>query len=440
MQSISTFLLTFIAYLMCSSVTNGQTTEIDEYLIEAEKRGFFSGSAVVVKGTEVLLNKGYGYADHEHVIRNGPSTVHRIGSLSKPMTAMALLKLFGEDDSRSLEDPIGKYLPQVPSTWGMVTVSQLLNHTSGIPDHFGDLDAVPVEDTYLEIEKVFKQNQDASLKSNPGEQYRYSNFGYVLLGRIAEVVSGLSYDQFMKRYLFEPLKMTTSFYDDPRVIIQNRGQGYRLKEGRLMNDKLKDPAGYSAGGLLSTTNDLVKWSKSFTKDLILTDSDRTKLFTPYKEGYGFGWKVSNKSGRTLYHHNGGTHGFSSRAVYFPQEQLFIGILSNLEDIRCAAFTCDMISMLLDLDHPKMTSIELGTDRLKEFTGRFKSADGDERSIEWAKNSLYMVIGTRRFELVPLSETTLCYKDYRDIRLTFNDKKVMEVSSCYADNTIYHRED
>lgn len=118
-------------------------------------------------------------ADYENGIPNTTYTLHRIGSLTKPITALGLLKLISRDGRIALSDTLGKFFSNIPTSWSNVKVIDLMTHTSGIPDHFGDMAAVPVEKTNDEILKVFRLNYTEPLHSVPGTEYAYNNFGYV---------------------------------------------------------------------------------------------------------------------------------------------------------------------------------------------------------------------------------------------------------------------
>lgn len=211
----------FLTFLFPTGLIYGQS-EIDKYLQEITNLKSFSGTVIISVKDEIIIHKGFGYADIENQIPNSEQSVHRIGSLTKQMTSMGILRLFGSNESLSLNDTIGQYMANLPEAWKQITVFHLLTHTSGIPNHFGDLDAVPVEDTFKEIEKVFEKEKNGELKNIPGETYSYSNFGYVILGRIIEIVSGENYADYLTKEIFNPLDMNNTSYDDPRIIIQGR--------------------------------------------------------------------------------------------------------------------------------------------------------------------------------------------------------------------------
>lgn len=206
-----------------------------------------------------------------------------------------------------------------------------------------------------------------------------------------------------------------------------------------MNDALKDPAAYSAGGILSTTEDLYKWSKSLKTDIILDQNQRELMFTPYKNDYGLGWQILNKNGRKMYNHNGSTHGYNSRIVFYPKEDVFIAILGNNEDVRAAAITCDIEALIFnDQTHLLAFPYNLKNTELQNFVGVYQSQAGDERSIELKDNKLFYVNGGSKFEITALSDDSFYLSKYEDFRLRFSNKNTLEISSCSANATEYKR--
>ena len=431
-----TEILTFFFFLI--SINFGQSqSEIETYLTEIAKLKSFSGTVLISIKDKVILNKGFGMANYEHHIPNTSNSVHRLASLTKPFTAMGILKLLEQHDSLSLNASLGNIFKTLPESWKAVTIFHLLTHTSGIPNHFGDLDAVPVEETFEEIEKVFKLEKDSQLKSTPGETYRYNNFGYVLLGRIIEVVSSKLYSDYLKEYIFDPLAMNHTKYDDPRTIIEYRSEGYKIGKLGLQNDALKDPAAYAAGGLLSTTDDLLKWSKALKANLILSQDSRKQMFTPFKSNYGLGWQIVQKKGKTMYNHNGSSHGYDTRIVFYPKENIFIAVLGNNEDLRAAAITCDIEGLIFNqLEHILSLPIKLSKDKLIAFAGNYTSEKDNKRSIQLRGHQLMYINENSAYELMPISKTEFCFKNYEDIRLTFFENHSFEITSCSLNPKIY----
>jgi CubicO group peptidase (beta-lactamase class C family) len=201
------------------------------------------GAVLVERGGETLLRAAYGPAEAELDVANRPEAVFRIGSLTKPFTATAVLRAV-ERGEMALDDRICSSLSPCPSSWSGVTVHHLLSHTSGIPDSFGRLEAVPVEETAAELGRVLAElvEEGEALDSAPGEAYRYSNFDYVLLGVLLELAEGAPWAEVLAREIFRPLAMTGTAYDDVWALVPGRVRGYRLRNGSLANTEYDDHA------------------------------------------------------------------------------------------------------------------------------------------------------------------------------------------------------
>jgi len=319
------FYLLFIACFSCYAQNS-----LQQYIHDSIELNGFSGYVLVSQHNKIVLKKGYGKASFELDINNTGETKFRIGSLTKQFTS-ACIMLLVQKNKLNITDKLNKYLPNCPGEWKEVTIFHLLTHTSGIPELFQKLEAVPVEDTQKEIERVISSNENKILDSFPGEKYKYSNFGYILLGYIIEKVTNKNYSDFLHENIFSPAGMINTLYDDPRPIIKNRAAGYRWKNRVLYNYDNSDPAGFSAGGLLSTANDFVKWNVFLNSDKIFSTATKKLMFSPYKNNYALGWKVVERKGKTIQTHNGGTKGFVSCIIRDVSDDVLIVIFSNNED-------------------------------------------------------------------------------------------------------------
>ncbi|MEZ5429492.1 MAG: serine hydrolase domain-containing protein [Pyrinomonadaceae bacterium] len=322
--------------------------KIERYFARRENDAKFSGAVLAARNGSLIFKKGFGMANFEFSIPNSPRTRFRIGSVTKPLTAIAVMML-QEKGRLNVEDGICKYLSasSCPDEWRDVKIRHLLTHTSGIPDLFGAMDAVPVEKTAEEIDRVIAGIKNRQLKARPGEVYAYSNFGYCLLGYIIEKASGKLYAELLDDYIFKPLQMNGTLYDDPRPLIKDRAEGYIRRSGQIYNDKLTDPAGYSAGGLLSSVEDLLVLNDALNSGRLLSRESLDRMFTPFKNEYGFGWKITaDKNGR-VFNHTGETHGFSSHIAYYPKEKIFIVVLSNIENEDARNTASDIAGIIFD---------------------------------------------------------------------------------------------
>src|SRR6202050_350264 len=216
----------------------------------------FMGSVLVARGNDIVLDKGYGFADLEWDVPNSPTTKFRLGSVTKQFTAASIL-LLEERGKLKVDDPVKKYLPDAPAAWDKVTIYNLLTHTSGIPNFTSFPDYRSTEATPVTPEQLVARFRDKPLEFEPGEKFKYDNSGYVLLGYLIEKVSGQTYAQFVQENIFTPLQMKDSGYDSNTAIIMHRASGYsKGKEGIENAGYIHMSIPFSAGSLYSTVEDL----------------------------------------------------------------------------------------------------------------------------------------------------------------------------------------
>jgi CubicO group peptidase (beta-lactamase class C family) len=308
--------------------------KLDDYLTRIEQAGF-SGAWLVAKEGDVVLAKGYGMADREKGVPVTPDTVFDIGSITKQFTAAAILKLEMEG-KLSVDDRITAYFDNVPQDRETVTIHHLLTHTSGMRESLGS-DYAPIT-----REKIVERAMKAKLLWQPGERYRYSNAGYSLLGAIVEMVSGGSYEAYLRENLFEPAGMTQTGYLLPQWKPDRLACGYtRNKDWGTPLDHRWDSDGpywnlRANGGILSTVWDMYRWHLALKGDKILSKEAKNKMFTPHvpeeeggKSYYGYGW-VWVKTGRrtTLITHNGGNGIFFADFLRYVDEDVVILFMTN----------------------------------------------------------------------------------------------------------------
>ena len=230
----------------------------------------------------------------------------------------------------ALDNPVEQFVPNTPDAWSKVTVRHLLNRRSGIPPPAG-LDEFPkgVATPYTpqELVDVFLPK---SLKFEPGSKFEYSNSGYYVLGYIIERVSGQTYATYLKEHIFAPLGMSASGFDSVEDVIPNRATGYSRDGGSLKHAMFVDwTIAYSAGGLYSTVGDMLAWDRGI--ETLLGPVAYRSLAQPKGQGYNFGWFVTrDDEGRLRMHHEGSNPGFGAYVIRYPEQGLFIVILSNLE--------------------------------------------------------------------------------------------------------------
>ena len=292
----------------------------------------------VIKDGKILKLGTYGSADMESKIPVTTNTVFRIGSVSKQFVATAIMMLV-EQGRIGLDDLASKYLDDTPKSWQKITVRNLLTHTSGIPDFNNEnirMETSPGDYDH----RVVKALAKCRLHFAPGDEWRYSNSNYHLLGMIIQKITGKPYDDFLRDRIFEPLGMTQTTVFKEGETYPNLATGYRWHDGFHRTDA---PFGITAGGsILSTISDMAKWDAALYTEHLLKRSSLNQMWTPVRlnDGmtwrYGFGWGVARINDHLIVSHSGNVFGFSSSIYRAVDDQLTVIALDNRFDSNEAA--------------------------------------------------------------------------------------------------------
>jgi CubicO group peptidase (beta-lactamase class C family) len=316
-------------------MVNAAAQDADAFLQSEAAAGRFRGAVLLARNRDVLLRSGYGLANEEWRITNTPTTRFRIGSVTKTFTAAAVLRL-AEAGALDLSAPIGTWLADLPPAWQSFTLHQLLTHTSGLRDHM----AVPAKRT---LNRTGARPADLvaliaaePLLFPPGTGHSYSNTGYLLLGMWIETVSQRPYAAHLEEEILRPLQLTATGYDSAPRILPERAAGYALQGGQLQNaDFLDMSVPFSAGGLVSTVDDLLLWNTALHGGALLSAGSYERMTARYPETlkddgyYGYGLFIAKTSGYTCLWHSGGVNGFIAVLQYYPELQASLIVLSNV---------------------------------------------------------------------------------------------------------------
>ncbi len=331
-------------FLVCGAATaSGQLvqpsadalTELDRWIENYLDENNIPGGLVAVASRGRIVHlKPYGMANVELSVPVTDSTVFEIGSISKQFVSAAVMLLV-QEIRLELDDPIHKYLPDLPSEWLGVTVRHLLTHTSGIPDY----EEILTYDVYgfrLTPEQVIQSAHSRPMDFAPGEGWYYSNTGYFLLSMIVERVEGQPLGRVLQYRIFDPLGMTQTRMADPEAIIPHRASGYWVnKVGELINRRPTETSStLGAGGILTSAYDLAKWDEALYGERLLSAESKAAMWTPVvlpdgeSVGYGFGWGVGDYEGLPLQSHGGQVAGFVANLSRFPQQEAAIIVFLN----------------------------------------------------------------------------------------------------------------
>jgi len=318
-------------------------------------------SISVAAGGEILWSSGFGLADLENYVPAKGSTVYRLGSISKPITAVAALQLV-ETGKMQLDASVRQYVSAFPRKPWPITIRQLLGHLGGIR-HYDKVEEINSTRHYPDLASALKTFQDDPLVAEPGTRFHYTTYGYVLLGAAIESASSLRYMDYLRQKVFAPAGMERMRQDHTFAIIPNRARGYTISpDGRIQNCSLADTSNkIPGGGLASTADDLVKFALAVRKGTLLKRATVDLMFTPLKlqDGkpttYGLGWNVSSLDGRKIVSHTGGQQGVSTILAMLPKEGVVVALLTNLERATLRDLTNQIARSLVDLNTSRAPS-------------------------------------------------------------------------------------
>jgi CubicO group peptidase (beta-lactamase class C family) len=277
-----------------------------------------NASVIIAQKDNILFQGSFGYKNIETKEMISPSTRFPIASLTKQFTSTAIL-LLQENNKLSINDKIGDYI-EVPESMKDISIKNLMNHTSGIPDYWQN-------NIYNQKDSIYHfLNQKDTLQFTLNSKQRYCNSGYFLLGEIIESVSGNSYGDFLSENIFKPLGMkNTCVYDGKEI---DRAIGYDEEWNK--NDYLMTTGD---GGIISTVEDLYLWDKALFENKILSSASRDKMFSPLKlnngttTNYGYGWDI-NENNSNIVSHTGWLASFGAYNQFDKETAYYIILLSN----------------------------------------------------------------------------------------------------------------
>lgn len=347
------FLIVLLLILSCSSAF-AQKTEVllDKYLdAYYSAKGIPSVCAGALVNGKLSWTKGVGYSDIENSVKATPKTIYRLASVSKPITALAIMQLV-EKGKIKLDDDIRQHVPYFPKKKWNVTIRQILTHTSGIRTYKpGEFDNTNNFQTIKDAILVYAND---SLDMMPGTKYNYNTISYNLLAAVIENVSGLSFGEYLKKNIFEPAGMTSTKLELQAEIVPFRARGYVKNGDTVKNAPLADLSfKYAGGGMISSIEDLLKLGKAILEHKIISQASINTMcsptFLPSGEridyGLGFGFGIDSLK-RKYFGHAGGGTGFSSHLVIFPDSNAVFAYLINARDNNLENPALDIANLVL----------------------------------------------------------------------------------------------
>ncbi len=328
------FSIVFIMSNQTFTNNHSHFNKVNNYLTSLAEQNKFSGSIFIAQQGNVVLSKGYGLACREFNISNTPETKFTIASITKPITAIAILQLY-EKELLNLSDTVNKYVPDF-CDGDKVTIHHLLSHSSGIPDIFIIPDILNKIKFPITVKDRISLFKNMSLEFTPGTQHQYSQPNYYLLTHIIELVSGMSYDEFVTQHIFIPAGMHNTGSHLNHEIIPNLASGYVQEQGAIRKPDYFDMSwAHGTGGLYSTVEDLYILDQALYTEKLLKHTTSLLMYNSHipldNSYYGYGWEISELHNKKYVAHVGKMFGFSSYLIRFIQDNTVIILLSNLEE-------------------------------------------------------------------------------------------------------------
>lgn len=371
----------------------------------------------VIRDGEFIYRRGYGLANLEHSVPISAETVFRIASVSKQFTAMIVL-LLEQDGLLSLDDAVGRWIPQLRDFGDRVTLRQLVHHTSGVRDYLTlmALAGYREADYYAAPDLMAMLARQRDLNFRPGAEFLYSNSGYFLLGEVVQRATGKSLAGVAEERLFAPLGMgETHFHDDPERLVPNRASGYAAADDGFTISMTNLPI-VGDGGVFTTVNDLLAWDRNYYDNHL--GSGAPELITRWLQpgtldsgepiAYSAGITDSTYRGLQLVSHSGGFVGFRANILRFPEQRFTIIVLCNTSTANPSALGRSVADVLIADQLGRRPSepvaaetalaspeFALSVAELREFEGRYVSSElRSSYVLEIEEGELYWEIPLR----------------------------------------------
>lgn len=413
-KSINILVITFFSFTIAFSQT--WKIEVDSILRSEYNQNGPGVSFLIAKDGKSIYEAAFGMADLELSIPMTKSNVFEIGSITKQFTAISILML-EEQGKLKVEDEITKYIPDYPTKGKKITIHHLLNHTSGIKSYTNMTNFMEISRIDMTPEKLIDVFKDEPMDFEPGEQFLYSNSGYIILGHIIEVASGQTYEDFVEKNIFKNIGMTKSLYGHNNELIPNRASGYSENQNGYSNaNYISMTIPYAAGSLMSTTEDLLIWQNALNNHELIKKSSYEKAIhgSTLNNGehipYGYGLGEVNINGSTSIQHGGGIFGYTTMGIYLPEEKVYVLGLTNCDCKNISTITSTIAAIVIGKPFPdKKNAIKLSETDLAKWIGSYEFDDNVFRYITLENGQLYSQReGSTKLKIFPMTKTSFIF--------------------------------
>jgi CubicO group peptidase (beta-lactamase class C family) len=356
-----------LSVLLCTSTLSAQQKSFPlekRAAIEKAVAGFMSAnsipglSAAVVLEGEPRWSQGFGMADLENSSPATSSTLFRLGSISKPISATAVLQIW-ERGKLDLDAPVQKYCPEFPQKEWPITTRELLGHLGGIrhysPDGKGD---VPEDSArhFASMQESLQIFASDPLVAKPGTKFNYSTYGYTVVGCVLEGAASEKFTDYVRKNIFQPAGMEQTRDDDFFTLIPHRTRWYHKDKSGIVHNAGVLDSSYKipGGGIISSADDMARFEAAILGDKLLQRATRDLMWTSLKTadgkqtGYGLGWGIADEFGLHIFAHTGGQQGTSTAFAVVPDRRAGVVVLANMDSVDVDQLAMQILRIALNL--------------------------------------------------------------------------------------------
>jgi len=387
-----------------SGADQSLSSTIEQYMHAQATVNRFSGAVLVAHDGKVLFSKSYAISNLKPGTVDTPATRFPVGSIAMQFTDVAILQLEAKGKLH-VQDSVCKYIKQCAMDWQRITLFELMTHTSGIPAiPDGEKSSPDVPTTSRLIDRIKKE----PLRFKPGEKLESSYSEDEVLHATIEEVSGQDYSTYFHEHIFAPLEMRDTGY------VPHNSSASSATAPLLMPSDVRLSFGYTAARLYSTVDDLYLWDRALTTEKLAPTKSVQEMFTPYRDGYGFGWMIQKHLDRKLATQGGGLRTYSSSVLRYPDDHACVIVLSQSDTTDAQKVGKDLAAIMFGAEYEvpvEHKAIRLDPDRLDEYVGRF--AISPDFVLTITKESDHLMVQTAdhaNIEILPESEIQFFVKD------------------------------
>jgi len=339
-------LLALVAFVLVSAYTldaQDFTSKVAQYMRAQVEVNHFSGSILIAQNGRVLIRKRYGPMREASDEDAASARRYRIGSIAKQFIAVAVLQL-QERGRLRLQDPVCKYIARCPNGWEQIKIFNLLAQTDGIPEISRPFDSKTLKSTATTA-GLLAYLDGRPLEFKPGEKLGNGGSGYAVLGAAIETISGEPYLRYLKKHIFTPAGMRATGYEDAVQTFPDTNVAHTGRSNSITPNDLESAIPYSFGRLYSTVEDLYRWNHALNGEELLSKASGNAMFTPYLDGYGFGWVILKEFERRLETQGGGIYLWGASIRRYVDDDVCIIALSDSDNADAGRISRDLAANL-----------------------------------------------------------------------------------------------